>query len=128
MVRLLRRGVCREAPVRSGYTTRDGRNPASQSQTALHGRLKSTRLSRPRLSRTPVYRIGPARGMISAGTVEGMNNQLKVITRRAYGFRTYRTIEVALYHTLGKLPDPQDLPPTDSADEPKKEERLAPPR
>jgi len=66
--------------------------------------------------------------MISTGTVEGMNNQLKVITRRAYGFRTYRAIEVALYHTLGKLPDPQDLPPTDSADEPKKEERLAPPR
>ncbi len=47
--------------------------------------------------------------MISTGTVEGMNNRLKVITRRAYGFRTYRAIEVALYHTLGKLPDPQDL-------------------
>ena len=49
-----------------------------------------------------------ARGLIALGTVEGHNNRLKVITRRAYGFRTYRATEVALYHTLGKLPDPQD--------------------
>ena len=50
-----------------------------------------------------------ARGLIALGAVEGMNNKLKVITRRAYGFRTYRATEVALYHALGKLPDPQDL-------------------
>jgi transposase len=47
-----------------------------------------------------------ARGLISTGTVEGMNNKLKVITRRAFGFRTYRATEIALYHTLGDLPDP----------------------
>lgn len=50
-----------------------------------------------------------ARGLIALGAVEGLNNRLKVITRRAYGFRTYRATEVALYHALGKLPDPQDL-------------------
>jgi transposase len=49
-----------------------------------------------------------ARGNIALGTVEGMNNRLKVITRRAFGFRTYRATEVALYHALGKLPDPAD--------------------
>jgi transposase len=49
-----------------------------------------------------------AKGEMSSGPVEGLNNRLKVITRRAYGFRTFRAIEVALYHTLGKLPDPQD--------------------
>ena len=48
-----------------------------------------------------------AKGLIALGAVEGMNNKLKVITRRAYGFRTYRATEVALYHTLGALPDPQ---------------------
>jgi transposase len=48
-----------------------------------------------------------ARGQIALGAVEGMNNKLKVITRRAYGFRTYRATEIALYHTLGDLPDPQ---------------------
>ena len=50
-----------------------------------------------------------ARGLIALGTVEGMNNRLKVITRRAFGFRTYRATEIALYHALGKLPDPQTL-------------------
>jgi transposase len=49
-----------------------------------------------------------AKGAISSGTVEGLNNRLKVITRRAYGFREYRTVEIALYHTMGALPDPQD--------------------
>jgi len=48
-----------------------------------------------------------ARGLIALGAVEGLNNKLKVITRRAYGFRTYRATEVALYHSLGALPDPQ---------------------
>ena len=47
--------------------------------------------------------------MISTGTVEGMSNRLKVITRGAYGFRTYRAIEVALYDALGKLSDLQGL-------------------
>jgi len=47
-----------------------------------------------------------ARGLISTGAVEGMNNKLKVITRRAFGFRTYRATEIALYHALGELPDP----------------------
>jgi transposase len=49
-----------------------------------------------------------AKGEMPSGPVEGMNKWLKVITRRAYGFRTFRAVEVALYHTLGKLPDPQD--------------------
>jgi transposase len=47
-----------------------------------------------------------ARGMVSGGAVEGLNNKLKVITRRAYGFRTYQATEIALYHALGDLPDP----------------------
>ena len=47
-----------------------------------------------------------ARGKLSAGAVEGLNNKAKLTTRKAYGFRTYETIEIALYHTLGKLPEP----------------------
>jgi transposase len=50
-----------------------------------------------------------ARGEIALGAVEGMNNKLKVITRRAFGFRTFRATEIALYHALGDLPDPQTL-------------------
>ncbi|MEE2754451.1 MAG: hypothetical protein VX910_10750 [Candidatus Latescibacterota bacterium] len=26
--------------------------------------------------------------------------------RKTYGFRTYRAMEVAMYHTLGGLPEP----------------------
>ena len=48
-----------------------------------------------------------ARGKLSAGAVEGLNNKAKVTTRKAYGFRTYETIEIALYHALGKLPEPK---------------------
>ena len=45
-----------------------------------------------------------ARGKLSAGAVEGLNNKAKLTTRKAYGFRTYEAIEIALYHALGKLP------------------------
>lgn len=48
-----------------------------------------------------------ARGQLSAGAVEGLNGKVRVITKRAYGFRTYRAVEVALYHSLGRLPEPE---------------------
>lgn len=47
-----------------------------------------------------------AKKRYSSGVVEGLNNKVKVTTRKAYGFRTYRAAEIALYHTLGKLPEP----------------------
>ncbi|MCU7880509.1 MAG: transposase [Candidatus Thiodiazotropha sp. (ex Lucinoma aequizonata)] len=43
----------------------------------------------------------------SSGIVEGFNTKAKVITRKAYGFRTYHAAEVGLYHTLGTLPVPE---------------------
>jgi transposase len=48
-----------------------------------------------------------ARGEISTGAVEGLNNKIRVVTRRSYGFRTFEAMEVALYHTLGRLPEPE---------------------
>lgn len=48
-----------------------------------------------------------ARGRISAGIVEGFNNKAKLATKKAYGFRTYEGIEIALYHQLGNLPEPE---------------------
>lgn len=48
-----------------------------------------------------------AKGRISSGAVEGMNNKVKVTTRKAYGFRTYKAIQIALYHNLGALPEPE---------------------
>ena len=50
-----------------------------------------------------------AKGEISSGAVEGLNNKIRVVTRRSYGFRTYDAMEIALYHTLGRLPEPDEL-------------------
>jgi transposase len=48
-----------------------------------------------------------AQKMLSSGVVEGLNNKAKVTMRKSYGFRTFRTLELALYHSLGKLPEPE---------------------
>jgi transposase len=48
-----------------------------------------------------------ARGQISLGTVEGLNNKLKASIRKSYGFRTAKAIKIMLYHKLGELPEPQ---------------------
>jgi len=48
-----------------------------------------------------------AKKQFSSGVVEGLNNKAKVTMRRSYGFRTFRILELALYHSLGKLPEPQ---------------------
>jgi transposase len=47
-----------------------------------------------------------AKGRIALGAVEGFNNKAKATTKRSYGFRTYDILEIALYHTLGNLPEP----------------------
>jgi transposase len=46
-----------------------------------------------------------ARGTVSAGSVEGKNYQVKLALKNAYGFRTLRAVEVALFHKLGALPE-----------------------
>ncbi len=48
-----------------------------------------------------------AKGSLSSAAVEGMNGKAKVTTRRSYGFRGFRKASVALYHTLGDLPEPE---------------------
>jgi transposase len=48
-----------------------------------------------------------ADGKISNGIVEGFNNKAKLAMRKAYGFKSYEKIEIALYHQLGSLPEPK---------------------
>jgi transposase len=50
-----------------------------------------------------------AKGKISSGAVEGMNLKAKLTMRKAYGFRTLKCLQIALYHELGKLPEPECL-------------------
>ena len=44
---------------------------------------------------------------IDNGAVEGMNRKAKVVSQRAYGYRTFETFSLALYHVLGDLPMPE---------------------
>ena len=48
-----------------------------------------------------------AQKLLSSGVVEGLNNKAKVTMRKSYGFRPFRCLELALYHSLGKLPEPE---------------------
>jgi transposase len=48
-----------------------------------------------------------AKKEFSSGVVEGLNNKAKLTMRKSYGFRTFRILELALYHSLGKLPEPK---------------------
>jgi transposase len=46
-----------------------------------------------------------AKGEISSGAVEGLNNKVKLVTRKSYGFRTSEVAKLALLHNLGRLPE-----------------------
>ena len=48
-----------------------------------------------------------AKKEFSAGIVEGLNYRVKLTIRKAYGFRTLDAAEIALYHALGRLPEPK---------------------
>ena len=48
-----------------------------------------------------------ARKEFSSGAVEGLNNKAKLSTKMAYGFGSFKTLEIVLYHRLGDLPEPE---------------------
>ena len=48
-----------------------------------------------------------AKGAISNGVVEGLNNKAKLTMRKSYGLRSPEVLEIALLHALGKLPEPK---------------------
>lgn len=47
-----------------------------------------------------------AKKQISQAVVEAMNGNAKLALRKARGFRFYETVRIALFHQLGKLPEP----------------------
>lgn len=48
-----------------------------------------------------------AKGRLSSGAVEGLNLKAKLTMRKAFSFRTLKCLQIALYHELGKLPEPE---------------------
>ena len=49
-----------------------------------------------------------AKKQFSSGVVEGLNTKVKVTMRKSYGFRTYKSVRIALFHALGNLPEPPE--------------------
>jgi transposase len=48
-----------------------------------------------------------AKKVYSSGAVEGMNRKINLVTRKSYGFRSFEVLKIALFHTLGHLPEPK---------------------
>jgi transposase len=48
-----------------------------------------------------------AKKQYSSGVVEGLNRKVNLVTRKAYGFKSYETLKIALFHTMGQLPEPK---------------------
>jgi transposase len=60
-----------------------------------------------RLHRELILDYFCAQKLLSSRVVEGLNNKAKVTMRKAYGFRTFRVLQLALYHSLAKLREPE---------------------
>lgn len=48
-----------------------------------------------------------AKKQFSSGIVEGMNRKVNLVTRKGFGFRSYEVLKIALFHTMGDLPEPE---------------------
>lgn len=48
-----------------------------------------------------------AKKQFPSGIVEGMNRKVNWVTRRGFGFRSYEVLNLALFHTMGGLPEPE---------------------
>lgn len=48
-----------------------------------------------------------AKKRFSQGIIEGLNRKINLVTRKAYGFRSYEVLKIALFHTMGELPEPE---------------------
>ena len=75
---------------------------------AMRSRLEPMKkVARMLRAHEPILNWFRAKGEISNGAVEGLHNKIRVVTRRSYGFRTFDAMEIALYHNLGRLPEPE---------------------
>ena len=49
------------------------------------------------------------RARVSNGALEGMNNKIKIVSHRSYGFRDARNYIPAIYHSCAQLPLPAEM-------------------
>ena len=43
----------------------------------------------------------------NSGIVEGLNLRINLAIRKAYGYRSFDVLKIALFHQLGELPEPK---------------------
>lgn len=48
-----------------------------------------------------------AKKEFNSGIVEGLNYKIKLTLRKAYGYRELKVAEIAIYHALARLPEPE---------------------
>ena len=74
---------------------------------ATHSRLKPMRDFAWMVKRHKEGILNYFRARVTNASVEGMNRKAKVVSQRAYGYRTVPTFQAALYHVMGGLPMPE---------------------
>lgn len=76
--------------------------------TAMHSRIEPIKkMARQfRKHRDLILNYFRAKKAFSSGVVEALNNNAKLTMRKAYGFRSFAALEIALFHQLGELPEP----------------------
>ena len=42
-----------------------------------------------------------------SGIVERLNRKINLVTRKSYGFKSFDVLKIALFHTMGDLPEPE---------------------
>jgi len=89
-------------PVQSGHSLRHKpwRAELLNAQASRSGR--STRSHR-----ELILNYFRAKKEYSSGVVEGLNTKVKLVTRKSFEFRKPETIKTALFHALGRLPEPE---------------------
>ena len=60
-----------------------------------------------RLHRELILNWFKAKKEFNSGIVEGFNYKIKLTIRKAYGFRELKVAQIAIYHALGRLPEPE---------------------
>lgn len=76
---------------------------------AMHSRLEPIKkVARSvRSHRELILNWFKAKKEFNSGIVEGLNYKIKLTIRKAYGFRELKVAEIAIYHALGQLPEPE---------------------
>jgi len=91
-----------QLPIRAGQFLDDWCRRAMRSRLDPFKKLANTFRSHREL----ILNYFHAKKAFSSGVVEGLNNKAKLGLRRGFGFKGERTREIALFHYLGKLPEP----------------------